>query len=168
MNVVAFIVEAMNIPHIIECSSPESATFDILFCLFRTWSLTFSTNYATVTALNEIFGICLFLVIQALVGAKRHLVNTKTKDACGGFLHREAALPQNQIMLCVPEATVSDIMVATPTALSSRSRRGTRLRAAIDPSAKTGIMTVATWRIWSDVWIPWCENNLAGAKRRQS
>ena len=33
MNVAAFIVEAINIPQIIECSSPESATFDILFCL---------------------------------------------------------------------------------------------------------------------------------------
>ena len=40
MNVAAFNVVAMNIPHIIECSSPDSATFDILFCLFRTWSLT--------------------------------------------------------------------------------------------------------------------------------
>ena len=46
MNVAAFIVAAMNIHHIIECSSPDSATFDILFCLFRTWSLTSSTNSA--------------------------------------------------------------------------------------------------------------------------
>ena len=46
MNVAAFIVAAMNIHHIIECSSPDSATFDILFCLFRTWSLTLSTNSA--------------------------------------------------------------------------------------------------------------------------
>ena len=30
MNVAAFNVAAMNIPHIIECSSPDSATFDIL------------------------------------------------------------------------------------------------------------------------------------------
>ena len=46
MNVAAFNVVVMNIPHIIECSSPDSATFDILFCLFRTWSLTLSTNSA--------------------------------------------------------------------------------------------------------------------------
>ena len=31
MNVAAFNVAAMNIPHIIECSSSDSATFDILF-----------------------------------------------------------------------------------------------------------------------------------------
>ena len=35
MNVAAFNVAAMNIPYIIECSSPDSATFDILFSLFR-------------------------------------------------------------------------------------------------------------------------------------
>ena len=46
MNVAAFNVVAMNIPHIIECSSPGSATFDIIFCLFRTWSLTLFTNSA--------------------------------------------------------------------------------------------------------------------------
>ena len=46
MNVVAFIVAAMNIHQILECSSPDSATFDILFCLFRTWSLTLFTNSA--------------------------------------------------------------------------------------------------------------------------
>ena len=46
MNVAAFIVAAMNILQIIECSSSESAAFDILFCLFRTWSLTLSTNSA--------------------------------------------------------------------------------------------------------------------------
>ena len=46
MNVAAFIVTAMNIPQIIECSSPDSATFDILFCLLRTWSFTLFTNSA--------------------------------------------------------------------------------------------------------------------------
>ena len=46
MNVAAFIVAAMNILQIIECSSPESATFDILSCLFRTWSLTSISNSA--------------------------------------------------------------------------------------------------------------------------
>ena len=46
MNVAAFIVATMNIPQIIECFSPESATFDILFCLLRTWSLTMFTNSA--------------------------------------------------------------------------------------------------------------------------
>ena len=64
MNVAAFNVVVMNIPHIIECSSPDSATFDILFCLFRTWS--FVHNFCCVTARDEIFGICLFLVIHCL------------------------------------------------------------------------------------------------------
>ena len=36
----------MNIPQIIECCSSDSATFDILFCLLRTWSFTLFTNSA--------------------------------------------------------------------------------------------------------------------------
>ena len=64
MNVAAFNVVAMNIPHITECSSPDSATFDILFCLFRTWSLTLSTNYAASLPMTTFFGICLFLVMH--------------------------------------------------------------------------------------------------------
>ena len=36
MNVAACIVTAINIHQIVECSSPESATLDIPFCLFRT------------------------------------------------------------------------------------------------------------------------------------
>ena len=51
--VAAFIVAAMNIPQIIECSSPDSATFNILFCLFRTWSLTLSTNSAASLPMTE-------------------------------------------------------------------------------------------------------------------
>ena len=54
MNVAAFIVAAMNIPHIIECSSPDSATFDILFCLFRTWSLTLFTNSAASLPMTKV------------------------------------------------------------------------------------------------------------------
>ena len=45
MNVAAFNVVAMNIPHIIECSAQSSATLlDILFCRIRTWFLTLLTN----------------------------------------------------------------------------------------------------------------------------
>ena len=44
MNVASFHVVDMNIPHTFECSSLDSATLDILFCLFRTWSFTLSTN----------------------------------------------------------------------------------------------------------------------------
>ena len=46
MNIAAFIVAAMNIHQTIECSSPDSATFDILFCLFRTCSFTLFSNSA--------------------------------------------------------------------------------------------------------------------------
>ena len=35
MKVAVFFVAAMNILQVIECSSPDSATFDILFCLLR-------------------------------------------------------------------------------------------------------------------------------------
>ena len=44
MNVADSIVTAINIPQIIECSSPSPATLEILFCLFRTWSFTRFTN----------------------------------------------------------------------------------------------------------------------------
>ena len=44
MNVAAFIVTAINIPQIIECSSLSPATLDIIFCLFRTSSFTRFTN----------------------------------------------------------------------------------------------------------------------------
>ena len=54
INVAAFIVAAMNIPHIIECSSPDSATFDILFCLFRTWSFTLFTNSAALLPMTKV------------------------------------------------------------------------------------------------------------------
>ena len=36
MNTADYIVTVMNIPQIIECFSPFSATLEILFCLFRT------------------------------------------------------------------------------------------------------------------------------------
>ena len=54
MNVAAFIVAAMNILHIIECSSPDSATFDILFCLLRTWSFTLFTNSAASLPMTKV------------------------------------------------------------------------------------------------------------------
>ena len=72
--VAAFIVAAMNIPHIIECSSLDSATFDILFCLLRTWSLTLSTNSAASLPMDEIFWISLFLVMH-WHGFPRSIVN---------------------------------------------------------------------------------------------
>ena len=54
MNVAAFNVAAMNIHHIVECSSPDSATFDILFCLFRTWSLSLFTNSAASLPMTKV------------------------------------------------------------------------------------------------------------------
>ena len=53
MNVAAFIVAAMNIPQIIDCSSPDPATFDI-FCLFRTSSFTLITNSAASLPMTKI------------------------------------------------------------------------------------------------------------------
>ena len=44
MNVAAFNVVAMNIPHIIECSVQSSALLDILFCRIRTWFFTLLIN----------------------------------------------------------------------------------------------------------------------------
>ena len=63
MNVAASNVVAMNIPHIIECSSHDSAMLDILFCLFRTWSLTLLTNSAASLPMTKFFKISLFLEI---------------------------------------------------------------------------------------------------------
>ena len=66
MNVAAFVVAAMNIPQHIECSSPDSATFDILFCLLRTWSFTLFTNSAALLPMTKSFGICPFLGVNFL------------------------------------------------------------------------------------------------------
>ena len=44
MNIADSIVTAINIPQIVECSSPFPVTLEILFCLFRTWSFTRLTN----------------------------------------------------------------------------------------------------------------------------
>ena len=43
-----------GILQIIECSSPESATFDILLCLFRTWSFTLFTNSAASLPMTKV------------------------------------------------------------------------------------------------------------------
>ena len=44
MDTADSIVTDINIPQIIECSSPSPATLEILLCLFRTWSFTRFTN----------------------------------------------------------------------------------------------------------------------------
>ena len=44
MNIADFIVTTINIPQITECFSPFPVTFEILFCLFRTWSFTLFTT----------------------------------------------------------------------------------------------------------------------------
>ena len=44
MNTADSIVTDMNIPHIIECFSPSSVTFENRFCLFRTLSFTLFKN----------------------------------------------------------------------------------------------------------------------------
>ena len=51
-------------PKINECSSPDSAPFDILFCLLRTWSFTLFTNSAASPSHDKRFRICLFLIID--------------------------------------------------------------------------------------------------------
>ena len=63
MNVAVFIVAAMNIPQIIECSSPESATFDILFYFALGLALCSQILLRHVTAHDETFGICPFLEV---------------------------------------------------------------------------------------------------------
>ena len=53
MNVAAFNVAAMNIPQVIECSSPESATFDILWCFFALDLLLYAQILLRVTSHDE-------------------------------------------------------------------------------------------------------------------
>ena len=54
MNVAAFIVAAMNIPQIIECSSPESATFDIFSVFFALDLFTLFANSAASLPMTKI------------------------------------------------------------------------------------------------------------------
>ena len=44
LNVAEIIVTAMNINQIVECSSPSPTTWEILVCLFRTWSFIWFTS----------------------------------------------------------------------------------------------------------------------------
>ena len=50
---ICFNVRSHEHSHIIECSSLDSATFDIRFCLFRTWSLTLFTNSAASLSMTK-------------------------------------------------------------------------------------------------------------------
>ena len=63
MNVAAFIVAAMNILQNIECSSPKSATFDIVLSTSCLVSY-FIHKFCSVTSHDESFGICLFLGVS--------------------------------------------------------------------------------------------------------
>ena len=62
VNVAAFNVVAMNIPHIIECSVQFSAMLDILFCLIRLVS-DFIHKFCCLTSHDEIFKMSLSLDI---------------------------------------------------------------------------------------------------------
>ena len=75
--------------------------------------------------------------LPASVVAKRHLVNTRPRTPVADFVPRGRAAA-DRIMSACQRPRVSDMMMATPTAPSSRSRRGFRLRAAGDPDARTG------------------------------
>ena len=66
MNVAALIVAAMNIHQIIECSSPESATFDILFLSFSHLIFYFIRKFCCVITHDENFGICHFLGVSTV------------------------------------------------------------------------------------------------------
>ena len=61
MNVAAFYVVAMNIPHIIECSSPDLCNIQQSFLSVSHLVFDFVHKFCCVTAHDESFGICLFL-----------------------------------------------------------------------------------------------------------
>ena len=69
--------------------------------------------------------------LPASVGAKRHLVNTRPRTPVADFAPRGRAAT-DRIMSACQRPWVSDIMMATSTAPSSRSRRDFRLRVAED------------------------------------
>ena len=85
------------------------------------------------------------------------------------ILPREAALPQIESSSC-QRPRVSDIMMATPTAPSSRSRRGFRSACEQQETQAPGRDRdqCSGLENLERVGIHWCENNLAGAKRLQS
>ena len=106
--------------------------------------------------------------LRASVDAKQPPGQYEAKDACGGFRPaRPRCRRSNHV--CVPEATgvgyhdgnAHQAFLTQSPRLPLASRRR--------PKCQEGIMTTAaTWRIWSDVGIHWCDNNLADAKRLQS
>ena len=94
MNVAAFIVAAMNIHHIIECSSPGSARFDILLSTSHL-VFYFVHKFCCVTAHDEIFGSCLFLVINCLrspIHRESSLRTLRNAHFCREVLHDEEQL----------------------------------------------------------------------------
>ena len=102
--------------------------------------------------------------LPASVGAKRHLFNTRPSTPVADFAPRGRAAA-DRIMSACQRPRVLDVMMATPTAPSSRKSPRLPLASRKKPRRQDGIMTsAATWRIWSDVGIHWCENNWAGAK----
>ena len=66
MNVAAFIVAIINIHQIFECSSPESATFDILFCFFSHLIIYSIHKFCCITSHDEILRICRFLRVDII------------------------------------------------------------------------------------------------------
>ena len=66
MNVAAFIVAAMNIPRIIECSSTSLCNARHSFLSNSHLVSDLIHKFCCVTSHDEIFGICLFLVIHCL------------------------------------------------------------------------------------------------------
>ena len=75
--------------------------------------------------------------LPASVDAKRHQVNARPRTPVADFAPRGRAAA-DRIMSACQRPRVSHTMKATPTAPSSRSRRGFPLRAAGDPGARTG------------------------------
>ena len=67
----------MNIHHIIECSSPDSATFDILLSTSHL-VLYFIHKFYCVTSHGESFGICPFLGINFLKSPNHHESSLRT------------------------------------------------------------------------------------------
>ena len=66
MNVAAFIVAAMNIHQIIECSSPESANVRHSFLSFSHLIFYFIHIFCCLTSHDESFGICHFLGVSTI------------------------------------------------------------------------------------------------------
>ena len=105
MNVAAFIVAAINVPQIIECSSPESATFDI-FLSFSHLIFYFIHKFCCVTSHDESFGICLSLAISTIRLPRSIMNHLSVPYGMRSSVEKSVSMMRTNLLHCIPRSFI--------------------------------------------------------------